>query len=233
MGHFCPPGSGSGFRSRIWIRYNPEPDTIRIRILNTGFTEEYVFQEPEPESSSSEEDDSTEAEEEEEEEEEESGMVAQNVEAMNENAQNTGVTTVQPPQDMTEEQQNSTKAHQAMNAADKVQRREADAPPVAKTAARQRAELSQRGGKAVAVLCRLCGDILEAGHATAGLYGATPGQYGATAAGQYGVRRQGSTPQEPAEAERVARRGREFDARLARGLYQVPVPYHCGVMSHV
>jgi hypothetical protein len=126
---------------------------------------------------------------------------------------------------MTEEQQISPKAHQAKNAAEKVQLRGPDAAAVAKTAVRQRAELSQRVGKAVAVLCRLCGDILEAGRATAGLYGATPGQYGATP-GQYGVRRQGSTtPQEPAEAERVARRGREFDARLARGLYQVPVPY--------
>jgi hypothetical protein len=186
-----------------------------------------VLQEPEPESSSSEDEDSTEAEEEEEEEEEEeSGVVAQNVAPKNEDSQNTGVTPAQPLQVMTEEQEISPKAHQVMNAANKVQRRQADAP-VAKTAVRQRAELSQRIGKAVAVLCRLCADILEAGRATAGLYGATAaGQYGATAAGQYGARRQGSTPpQEPAEAERVARRGREFDARLARGLYQVRYRY--------
>ncbi len=174
-----------------------------------------MLQEPEPESSSSEEEDSTEAEEAEEEEDEENGVVAHNVEPKNEDSQNSsGVTTVQ---DMTEEQQISPKAHQKMNAANKVQLRGPDAAAVAKTAVRQRAELSQRVGKAVAVLCRLCVDILEAGRATAGLYGPTPGQYGA--------RRQGSTiPQEPAEAERVARRGREFDARLARGLYQVPVP---------
>ncbi len=181
-----------------------------------------MLQEPEPESSSSEEEDSTEAEEEEEEEEQEIGMVAQNAEPKNEDSQNSGVTTVQTCQDMTEEQQNSPKAHQAMNAANKVQLRGPDAA-VAKTALRQRVELSQRIGKAVAVLCRLCADILEAGRATVGLYGATPGQYGATP-GQYGTRRQGPTPQEPAEAERVARRGREFDARLARGLYQVLVP---------
>jgi hypothetical protein len=177
-----------------------------------GFTEEYVLQEPEPESSSSEEEDSTESEEEED---EESEVVAQNVAPKNEDSQNSGVTTVQPLQDMTEEQENFPKAHQAMNAANKVQLSGPDAA-VAKTAVRQRVELSQRVGKAVAVLCRLCADILEAGRATAGLYGDT-------AAGQYGTRRQGSTrPQEPAEAERVARRGREFDARLARGLYQVP-----------
>jgi hypothetical protein len=196
-----------------------------IRIRNTVFTEEHILQEPEPESSSSSsEEDSTESEEEEE---EESGVV----EPKNEDSQNSGVTTAQPLQVMREEQQKSPKAHQAMNAANKVQRRGSEAA-VAKTAARQRAELSQRVGKAVAVLCRLCADILEAGRATVGLYGVTAaGQYGATP-GQYGVRRQGSTtPQEPAEAERVARRGREFDARLARGLYQVPVPYR-GVMTH-
>ncbi len=179
-----------------------------------------MLQEPEPESSSSEEEeDSTEAEEADEEE-DESGMVAQNIEPKNEDSQNSsGVTTVQPLQVTTEEQENSPKAHQALNAANKVHRRGSDAAAVAKTAVRQRAELSQRVGKAVAVLCRLCADILEAGRATAGLYGAT-------AAGQYGARRQGPTtpPQEPAEAERVARRGREFDARLARGLYQVPYP---------
>ncbi len=173
-----------------------------------------MLQEPEPESSSSEEEeDSTESEEEEEEEDEESGVV----EPKNEESQNSGVGTVQPRQVMTEEQENSPKAHQEMNAADKVLRRESDAA-VAKSAVRQRVELSQRVGKAVAVLGRLCADILEAGRATAGLYGAAT-------AGQYGARRQGPTPpQEPAEAERVARRGREFDARLARGLYQVPVP---------
>jgi hypothetical protein len=198
-----------------------------------SFMEDYLSQEPEPESTSSEEEDSTEAEEEEEEEEEdESGVVAQDAEPKNEEAQNSNVNT---RQDMTEEQQISPKAHQEMNAANKVQLRGPDAA-VAKTAVRQRAELSQRVGKAAAVLCRLCADILEAGRATAGLYGATAaGQYGATAAGQYGARRQGSTPQEPAEAERVARRGREFDARLARGLYQVSVPYPTveSCMSHV
>jgi len=34
MGYFCPPGSGSCSRIRIW---NHWPDCIRIRIWNTGY----------------------------------------------------------------------------------------------------------------------------------------------------------------------------------------------------
>jgi hypothetical protein len=78
---------------------------------------------------------------------------------------------------------------------------------VAKSAARQRAELSQRIAKAVAMICRLCQDVVAAGRATAALYS------GRMAAAE-----------EAGEAERAARRGKEFDARLARGLYQVQMP---------
>jgi hypothetical protein len=80
--------------------------------------------------------------------------------------------------------------------------RSADA--VAKSAARQRAELSQRIAQAVAILCRLCKDVVTAARATAALYS------GRLAA-----------EESAGEAERSARRGKEFDARLARGLYQV------------
>lgn len=77
-----------------------------------------------------------------------------------------------------------------------------------KTAARQRAELRQRIEKAVATVCRLCNDILLAGRATAAFF-----------------RGRSQRPhEEAAEQERSARRSREFDARLARGLYQVR---HC------
>ena len=81
-----------------------------------------------------------------------------------------------------------------------------DAEAELKTAARQRAELSQRVCKAVAAVCRLCTEVIAAGRATAALYS--------------GRQHEG----EAGELERAARRGKEFDARLARGLYQVPVP---------
>ena len=75
---------------------------------------------------------------------------------------------------------------------------------MAKAGPRPRAsELSDRIGQAVAVICRLCGDIQSAGRATASLYSQRRG------------------PEAAGELERADRRGREFDARLARGLYQV------------
>ena len=82
-----------------------------------------------------------------------------------------------------------------------------DAEAELKTAARQQAELSQRVCKAVAAVCRLCTEVIAAGRATAALYS--------------GRQHEG----EAGELERAARRGKEFDARLARGLYQVPLMY--------